>query len=147
MKTTALTFVLLAALAAAPLSAQNRACQLLTPDEVKAATGVSYGAPQAETTPQGDITCMYSNGPSKKFSIAVHEKDGKPLYERNKAFASKRMTVTPVAAVGDDAYLATLATFNQLSFLKGDTVVAITIIGAPGPAPLQDLARKAAGRL
>lgn len=143
----ALTIVIFAATAAMPLSAQNRACQLLTPDEVKAATGISYGTPQAETRSQGDVTCTYSSGPVKTFAIAIHEKDGKALYARNKAAASKRMTVTAVAGLGDDAYLAVFGAVNQLSFLKGDTVVALTIMGQPGAGPLQELARKAAGRL
>jgi hypothetical protein len=120
---------------------------LLSADELKAATGLSYGAPEAETTPQGDITCMYSDGPTKKFAIAIHEKGGKALYERNKAVASRRMTVTSVRGVGDDAYLAVLAALNQFSVVKGDTVIAMTIIGPPGAGPLQDLARKAVGRL
>jgi hypothetical protein len=147
MKYTILTFLLFVSGAVTPLVAQNRACQLLTADEVKTATGVSYGAAEAGTSPQGDITCMYSNGPAKKFAIAIHEKGGKALYDRNKAIASKRMSVTPVAGVGDDAYLAVLGAVNQLSFVKGDAAVAMTIIGPPGAGPLQDLARKAVGRL
>jgi hypothetical protein len=147
MKQTILKLLLLISTAEIPLLAQNRACQLLTADEVKSATGISYGAPQGETTPQGDITCMYSSGPSKRFAVAIHEKGGKALYQRNKAVASKRMTVTPVSGIADDAYLAAVGPVNQFSFVKGDTVVAMTIFGPPGAAPLQDLARKVVGRL
>jgi hypothetical protein len=149
MNTSFVQLALLAAGAAAstPLNAQNRACELLSSDEVKAATGVSYGPPQGETTPQGDITCMYRNGPTRMFAIAIHEKTGKPLYERDKAVAFRRMLVTPVAGVGDDAYLAVAGAMNRFSFLKRETAVGLTIFGAPGARPLQDLARKAAGRL
>ncbi len=90
---------------------------------------------------------MYSNGPAQRFSVAIHERGGKALYERNKAVASKRMTVTPVSGIGDDAYLAVVGAVNQFSFLKGDTAVLLTIFGQPGAGPLQDLARKAASRL
>jgi hypothetical protein len=146
MKRTILTLLLLVSAGATTLLAQNRACQLLSAGDIKAATGTSYGTPQAETTPQGDITCMYSSGPNK-FALAIHEKGGRALYDRNKAFASKRMTVTPVSGIADDAYLAVIGAVNRFSFVKGDTAVAISIIGPPGPGPLEGLARKAAGRL
>jgi hypothetical protein len=97
----------------------------------------------------GDVNCTYSSSVQKNFSISLHEKGGKPLFLRNRQAASKRMTVTSVASLGDDAYIASFGPFNQISVLRGDTAILLTIVGGKSGAQtlLVELARKALRRL
>jgi len=129
--------------------AQNRACQLLTVDEIRKATGMDLEEPRPENSGAGDVNCTYGSGIQKNFSISLHEKGGKPLFLRNRQAASKRRTVTSVASLGDDAYMASFGPLSQISVLRGDTTILLTIVGG-GPAAqtiLPELARKALGRL
>ena len=146
-----LPFVRLAFLAAAasmPLMSQNRACQLLTPEEVRSGTGVAFGTPEAVTMPAGDVVCGFSTAKGIHFSIAIRERAGRLIFETNKTKVSKRSPVIKVSGLGDDAFVVARGGFSDLSVLKGDTVIALGLIGQPDGAPkLEDLARKALARL
>ena len=149
MKQSILVLTLMATGGLTAVLAQNRACQLLTVDEIRKATGMDLEEPRPENSGAGDVNCTYSSSVQKNFSISLHEKGGKPLFLRNRQAAAKRMSVTSVASLGDDAYFASFGPVNQISVLRGDTAILLTIVGGKSGAQplLSELARKALGRL
>ena len=150
MKRFFVSLTLLSAAAGLQGFAQNRACQLLTSDEVKSATGIAFENPEAATTPQGGtFVCAFASAKGERFSIAIHEKAGKSIFETNKAklSAQGRAAVTTVSGLGDDAFAVTRGPMSQVSVLKGDRVMALALIGPQGAlSKVEELARKAVAR-
>jgi len=124
--------------------AQDRACGLLTLDEVRAATGLAVEAAMAVTTPQGDPACAFRGPGRAKLGVVLHEPGGKALFE------STRARLGPaVGGLGDDAYARETGPVQAVTVLKGDSAVSVSfLLGAPGSLPkLEELARKALARL
>jgi hypothetical protein len=127
--------------------AQDRACGLLTPDEVRAATGLAVEAAKAVTTPQGDPACAFRGPGRAELGVVLHEPGGKALFESTRARLGP--AVVGVGGLGDDAYARETGPVQAVTVLKGDSAVSVSfLLGAPGSLPkLEELARKALTRL
>src|SRR3954451_9379423 len=89
--------------------AQDRACGLLTPDEVRAATGLAVEAAKAVTTPHGDPAGAFRGpgravrGPGRaELGVVLREPGGKALFDPTRARLGPE--VVGVGGLADDAY-------------------------------------------
>ncbi|MGZ5957673.1 MAG: hypothetical protein ACXWK8_02750 [Myxococcaceae bacterium] len=103
-------------------------CGLLTPAQVTAAVGGSFGPGQ----PIGTTGCSWS---SQKPHVIVTVSLWPPgEWDRIKAGPLPGTTITPASGVGDDAFYATLAQYTVLYVKKGPTVFLFKIYGVADKA-------------
>ena len=103
-------------------------CALLTPAQVTAAVGGSFGAGQ----PIGTTGCSW-NSPKPHMIVTVSLwPPGE--WDRIKAGPLPGTTITPASGVGDDAFYATLAQYTVLYVKKGPTVFLFKVYGVADKA-------------
>lgn len=103
-------------------------CGLLTPAQVAAAVGGSFGPGQ----PIGTTGCSWT---SEKPHVIVTVSLWPPgEWDRMKAGPLPGTTITPAGGVGDDAFYATLAQYTVLYVKKGQTVFLFKIYGVADKA-------------
>jgi hypothetical protein len=102
-------------------------CTLLTPAQVAAAVGGSFGAGQ----PIGTTGCSWS---AEKPHVIVTLSLWPPgEWDRIKAGAMPGTTNTPASGLGDDAFYATIAQYTVLYVKKGSTVYLFKVYGVKDP--------------
>jgi hypothetical protein len=117
--------------AAAPAPAVPAPCSLLTPAQVTAAVGGTFGAGQAI----GTTGCSWT---SEKPHVIVTVSLWPPTeWDRMKAGPLPGTQITAVSGLGDDAFYATLAQYTVLYVKKGPTVFLFKVYG------VKDLAKQA----
>ncbi|HEY1908193.1 MAG TPA: hypothetical protein VGG91_19240 [Myxococcaceae bacterium] len=120
--------LLLVALAL-PLTARaaKAPCTLLTPAEIYATLGGSFGAGQ----PIGTTGCSWTNDkPHMIVTISLW-----PPTEWDKIKAGPMgAKITPASGLGDDAFYASLAQYTVLYVKKGDTVYLFKVYGVKDEA-------------
>ena len=98
-------------------------CGLLTPAQVTATLGGSFGAGQ----PIGTTGCSWT---SEKPHVIVTVSLWPPAeWDRIKAGPLPGTTITPASGLGDDAFYATLAQYTVLYVKKGQTVFLFKVYG------------------
>ncbi len=103
-------------------------CGLLTPAQVTAALGGSFGAGQ----PIGTTGCSWT---SEKPHVIVTVSLWPPAeWDRIKAGPLPGTTITPAGGLGDDAFYATLAQYTVLYVKKGQTVFLFKVYGVADKA-------------
>jgi hypothetical protein len=103
-------------------------CGLLTPAQVTAAVGGSFGPGQ----PIGTTGCSWT---SPKPHVIVTVSLWPPgEWDRIKAGPLPGTTITPASGVGEDAFYATLAQYTVLYVRKGPTVFLFKIYGVADKA-------------
>ncbi len=103
-------------------------CGLLTPTQVTAALGGSFGPGQ----PIGTTGCSWT---SEKPHLIVTVSLWPPgEWDRIKAGPLPGTTITPASGVGDDAFYATLAQYTVLYVKKGPTVFLFKVYGVADKA-------------
>lgn len=103
-------------------------CGLLTPAQVTAAVGGSFGPGQ----PIGTTGCSWT---SPKPHLIVTVSLWPPgEWDRIKAGPLPGTTITPASGVGDDAFYATLAQYTVLYVKKGQTVFLFKVYGVADKA-------------
>jgi hypothetical protein len=118
------------AVAAAPAAAPPAPCSLLTPAQVAAALGGTFGAGQ----PIGTTGCSWT---SEKPHVIVTVSLWPPTeWDRMKAGPLPGTQITAASGLGDDAFYATLAQYTVLYVKKGPTVYLFKVYG------VKDLAKQ-----
>jgi len=117
-----------------PSAASAAAC-LLTPEELKVATGREFGAGQESKSVDGSDMCSYPEvaTPTRKLMLNVINERGKAAYEsrlRLLTFGKKDIRLN---GVGDAAYLSGTAA----GVLKGDRLITLTNVRRPGTPELE----------
>lgn len=103
-------------------------CGLLTPAQVAAAVGGTFGAGQAI----GTTGCSWT---SDKPHVIVTVSLWPPAeWDRMKAGPLQGTQITAVSGLGDDAFYATLGPYAVLYVKKGPTVFLFKVYGVKDPA-------------
>jgi len=103
-------------------------CDLLTPAQVTAAVGGSFGPGQ----PIGTTGCSWTA--PKPHMIVTVSLWPPGDWDRMKAGSLPGTTITPASGVGDDAFYATLAQYTVLYVKKGPTVFLFKVYGVADKA-------------
>jgi hypothetical protein len=108
--------------------AATEPCKLLTPAQVSAALGGSFGAGQ----PIGTTGCSWT---SEKPHVIVTVSLWPPTeWDRMKASPVPGTTNTPASGLGDDAFYTTVAQYTVLYVKKGQTVYLFKVYGVQDKA-------------
>ena len=103
-------------------------CKLLTPAQVAAALGGTFGAGQ----PIGTTGCSWTE---EKPHVIVTASLWPPKdWDRLKSGPLPGTVITPAGGLGDDAFYATLAPYTMLYVKKGQTVLLIKVYGVKDQA-------------
>ena len=134
----------------APAIGQTRACRLLKLEDLNAVFASTFMQGEAIRTPAGDSVCPFMNAKEYGISIAVVDKGGAERFARKQAQFKRASHVTAedIAGLGDKAVYTHTSSIDEITVLKGDTLIGI----AAGPDPssktkLKELARRALARL
>ncbi|HUM10723.1 MAG TPA: hypothetical protein VLT82_07240 [Myxococcaceae bacterium] len=103
-------------------------CELLTPAEIAAAVGGSFGAGQ----PIGTTGCSWTS--EKPHVIVTVSLWPSKEWDRLKASPLPGTTITAASGLGDDAFYATLAQYTMLYVKKGQTVYLFKVYGVADKA-------------
>jgi hypothetical protein len=149
--------VLLATFSALALQAEDDACSLLTQARVSEVLGASVAAGQhMSETPTGRRVCTWSqpgeNSPmGKRVTVTLFGPAGQLTPADRFINSKKQPNVTPVAGIGDDAFVRRIGSLaTHIYVKKGEAVFQLTVGGFNGndtPIIEEALARDAVSKL
>lgn len=133
---------------------QVDACAVLTLQDASAALNGAQLVQQGS----GGNACSYATRPDvnplQLVTLTVTPKfketagDFQQFAQRQAGFAGEGVTVEPVNGVGDEALGIAAGTTYTLNIRRGDTVITLTVTGAPNPAAAaRAMGQRAASRV
>ena len=131
-------------------TAHPATCALVTEQEVAKALGGDPG-PGAADAGGGNSSCVFGPKPAA-VTVLLAPTLGPGGFNKMRQ-ATAAMNPTTVAGIGDSAFSVSVGPSVAVTFVKGNTVVSVSILGTLGPLPpgasqgALTLARLAAGRL
>ena len=120
---------------------QIDACAILTQAQIQSVLGVAVD-PGQPVSPTIRTSCKWLESGVDAFKAKTVILSIKPVqaYETAKSFNNGKFTMTPVAGIGDDAYLTsgTLSYGAVISVRKGGGAFTITVRGYPDVATIAE---------